>query len=96
MKYFRNLLTALLGIDTYQNDMVKQDYEQCLQDVRQLEEKVKQLEDQYNEIERLADSYSVLVENLRSRIKDQNDEIELYKKELKAKDEMIKQLKNHE
>lgn len=96
MRYIENLLTALIGRNPYQQelDAVRKDLNECLTKVERLSAKSEELGKSLSQADDMVASYTKLVEVLRERIKEKDAELELYRKELAALNNLSNQADN--
>lgn len=85
-RYFRNLLSALLGNNPYQEerDELRRQMEQAAENVRDMNELYYTVLEKWAANKRQLASLQQLVENLRERIKDKDDAIAQYIVEVNA------------
>lgn len=97
MSYIKNLLEALMGRDPFQKELnkVKQEFEKTREKVDLLSMFCEQLKDVLQQQDSLIASYQTLVENFRRRLAEKEDDIRLYRKELKEAYDQLKR-DNHE
>lgn len=77
MQYFKNLLIALFGNNPYQMelDRVREEYEKTAEKVTQLDDLYWAFKEQLATAEKQVASYQTLVENLRERLKEKDEQI---------------------
>ena len=85
-RYFRNLLSALLGNNPYQEerDELRRQMEQAAENVERLRDMYCAACEQWDQSNKQIASLQQLVENLRERIKDKDDAIAQYIVEVNA------------
>ncbi|MBR5395768.1 MAG: hypothetical protein IK144_11930 [Bacteroidaceae bacterium] len=76
-RYFRNLLMALLGRNPFQLELneVKEKFESAAEKVGMLNDMYFKLQDNMVTVERWLIDYQTLVENLRERIRDKDEQL---------------------
>lgn len=74
-RYFRNLLTALMGRNPLQAELqqVKKDYATAVKQVKQLEDYYRLMKEKMAGIEKQVMDYQTLTDNLRQRIMDKDE-----------------------
>lgn len=76
-RYFKNLFIALFGNNPYQMelDRVREEYEKTTEKVAQLEDMYWKFKEQKAEIDKQVTGYQTLVENLRQRLKEKDEQL---------------------
>lgn len=76
-RYFKNLFIALCGNNPYQMelDRVREEYEKTTEKVAQLEDMYWKFKEQKAEIDKQVTGYQTLVENLRQRLKEKDEQL---------------------